>query len=140
MKRQYTLSLGVCPLCSGNPVIEFDTTWETFSASICECQEKTHLDSLEDGSIYLLKNSFLLCQNCGVDLEKAGKISPNFGNFCSKGCALETKVYSIRLEMYGPSEEEEDSEEDSQDEWYGMTQNQVDECIYLDNEIHGGAE
>ena len=101
MATQYTLSLGVCPLCNGNPVIEFDTTWSTFSPSICECQEKTYLESYSDGSIYLLKNSFLLCQNCGVDLEKAGKISPNFGNYCSTGCALETKVYSIRLQMYG---------------------------------------
>jgi hypothetical protein len=140
MKRQqYTLSLGVCASCHGNPVLEFDSTWNSFSASLCECKDTPHQAPLaqDDASI---------CQNCGIDLDigKCDILNPSFGSYCSKGCALETKVYSIRVQMYGPSEEEEDSEEeDSEEESYddtfeGMSQCEADYWITLDDEIHGG--
>ena len=137
--QQYTLSLGVCASCHGNPVLEFDSTWQTFSASLCECKGKSKLHWDDDYNTPLVLETASNCQNCGIDLDMAQFSSPNFGNYCSKGCALETKVYSIRLEMYGPSEEEEDSEEESYDDTFeGMTQDEADEWIELDNEIHGG--
>lgn len=131
MKRQYTLSLGVCASCHGNPVLEFDSTWNTFAASLCECRNTPHQAPLaqDDASI---------CQNCGIDLNRH-LVHPAFGSYCSTGCALETKVWSIRMEMYGAPLEEEDSEEESYDNTFeGMSQDEADEWIELDNEIHGG--
>jgi len=90
--QQYTLSLGVCASCHGNPVLVWDSTWNTFSASLCECKNTPH-------QAPLAQDDASSCQNCGIDLEH--DIWTAFGSYCSKGCALETKVYSIRLQMYG---------------------------------------
>lgn len=107
MKRQqYTLSLGVCASCHGNPVLEFDSTWSTFSASLCECKEKSCEFNPMRGRDYHVSCSLLYCSNCGIDLEKANRIdgpSEQFGNFCSKGCAAATAIWTptVYNEIHG---------------------------------------